>query len=100
MTEQVSPNELQALRDRIAELEAARNQPQTVNIEGFEGLRQLSSAIENKNLDAFMLDRGMSDKMFRTVVITCVSFAIVMGLFILRSNSDGWFRPVTTATSS
>jgi len=64
MTEQANPNELQALRDRVAELEAARDQPQNVNIEGFEGLRQLSHAIETKNLDGFLLDRSVPDVFF------------------------------------
>ena len=81
MTEQAAPNELQALRERIAELEAARAQPQIVDIEGFEGLRQLSHAIETKNLDAFMLDRSMPDRMFWGLLIGLpVGFALLMVL--------------------
>ena len=100
MTEQADPNEIQALRDRIAQLEAARDQPQTVNVEGFEGLRELSHAIETKNLDVFLLNRSMSDRMFWTILIGIVAFAITMAIVELRSHSAGWFRPVTTATSS
>lgn len=77
MTEQVSQAELQALRDRVAELEAARDQPQTVNVEGFEGLRQLSHAIETKNLDAFVLDRGMPDWAFWCILATVLGCLIV-----------------------
>ncbi len=87
MTEQVDQNELQALRDRIAELEAARAQPQIVDIEGFEGLRQLSHAIETKNLDAFMLDRSMPDKTFWMVLCGIVGFALFMGFLAMYQHS-------------
>lgn len=83
MTEQVSPTELQALRDRVAELEAASAQPQTVNVEGFEGLRQLSSAIENKTLDVFMLNRSVPDKTFCFSLIGFVAFMFIAALIAL-----------------
>ena len=78
----MSQAQLQALRDRVAELEAARDQPQAVNLEGFVGLRQLSHAIETKNLDAFMLDRSMPDKMFWGLLIGLpIFFLIILILF-------------------
>lgn len=81
MTEQMNPAELQSFRDRIAELEAARDQPQVVTVEGFEGLRQLSHAIETKNLDAFMLDRSRPDKLFWWGLIAFVAFMV--GAFLI-----------------
>lgn len=77
MTEQADPNELQALRDRIAQLEAARAQPQVVDIEGFEGLRQLSHAIETKNLDMFMLNRGIPDRAFWWIIGPIIAFGVI-----------------------
>jgi hypothetical protein len=91
MLEQGSPNELQVLRDRIAELEAARDQPKTVNVEGFEGLRELSRAIETKNLDVFLLNRSMPDRVFWTILIGIVVFALAMALIELRSHSSAWY---------
>jgi hypothetical protein len=45
MNDQTSSEELQQLRDRIAQLEAARDKPVSVEIEGLEGLKQWSDAI-------------------------------------------------------
>jgi hypothetical protein len=64
MTDQPAKEELQALRDRIAELEAARDKPVKVEVEGFEGLRQLSHAIETQQLDRFALQNSVPDKVF------------------------------------
>jgi hypothetical protein len=64
MTDQPTREELQALRDRIAELEAARDKPVKVEVEGFEGLRQLSHAIETQQLDRFALQNATPDRVF------------------------------------
>ena len=56
--------EVARLRDHVAALEAAQAKPATVNVEGFEGLRDLSRAIETKNLDGFLYDRGVPDKVY------------------------------------
>jgi hypothetical protein len=64
MTDQPTREELQALRDRIADLEAARDEPVKVEVEGFEGLRQLSRAIETQQLDRFALQNATPDRVF------------------------------------
>ncbi|MFZ4745859.1 MAG: hypothetical protein ACOYLK_03065 [Sphingomonas sp.] len=64
MTEKPNLNELQELRDRIADLEAARHKPVKVEVEGFEGLRQLSHAIETQQLDRFALQNATPDRVF------------------------------------
>lgn len=45
--------ELKALRDRVASLEAARTVPVKVEIEGLEGLKQWSHAVETQQLKSF-----------------------------------------------
>ena len=64
MTDQPTREELQALRDRIADLEAARDKPVKVEVEGFVGLRQLSHAIETQQLDRFALQNATPDRVF------------------------------------
>jgi hypothetical protein len=64
MTDQPTREELQALRDRIADLEAARDKPAKVEVEGFDGLRQLSHAIETQQLDRFALQNATPDRVF------------------------------------
>jgi hypothetical protein len=64
MTDQSTREELLALRDRIADLEAARDKPVKVEVEGFEGLRQLSHAIETQQLDRFALQNATPDRVF------------------------------------
>jgi hypothetical protein len=64
MTDQPTREELQALRDRIAYLEAAREKPVKLEVEGFEGLRQLSHAIETQQLDRFALQNATPDRVF------------------------------------
>jgi hypothetical protein len=64
MTEKPNQNELQELRDRIADLEAVRDKPFKVEVEGFEGLRQLSHAIETQQLDRFALQNSTPDRVF------------------------------------
>jgi hypothetical protein len=64
MTDQPTREELQALRDRIADLEAARDKPVRVEVEGFEGLRQLSHAIETQQLDRFAIQNATPDRVF------------------------------------
>ncbi len=64
MTDTATKDELQALRDRIAELEAARDKPVKIEIEGLEGLKQWSHAIETQQMDAFMLNNSVPDRVF------------------------------------
>jgi hypothetical protein len=64
MSVEVTRDELQALRDRIAELEAARDKPVKVEIEGLEGIKQLSHAIETQQLDRFALVNSTPDRVF------------------------------------
>lgn len=64
MTDQPTREELQALRDRIADLEASRDEPVKVEVEGFEGLRHLSHAIETQQLDRFALQNATPDRVF------------------------------------
>ncbi len=71
--------EIARLRDHVAALEAAQAKPATVNVEGFEGLRDLSRAIENKQLDGFLYERGVPDKVYfglghgRMASVFCIS---------------------------
>lgn len=71
--------QVRALSAKVAELEAARA-PASVNIEGFEGLRQLSQAIENKQVQSFMLDRSMPDSWFYTILFGPF---VAIGLLVL-----------------
>ena len=61
MNDHASPEELQQLRDRIAQLEAARDKPVKVEIEGLEGLKQWSDAIETRQLDRFYAVNSQPD---------------------------------------
>ena len=61
MNDQTSPEELQQLRDRIAQLEAERDKPVKVEIEGLEGLKQWSNAIETRQLDRFYAVNSQPD---------------------------------------
>jgi hypothetical protein len=81
MSDEALRNEIKALRDEVARLEADRARPVPVEVEGFEGLRQLSHAIENKNLDAFLLDRGIPDRWFWGTII--LFFLFFVGLFVV-----------------
>jgi len=64
MTDQVAKDELQALRDRVADLETARDKPVKVEIEALEGLKQWSHAVETQQLDRFVLQNSVPDKVF------------------------------------
>ena len=68
--------EVARLRDHVAALEAAQAKPATVDVAGFEGLRRLSEAIENKQLDGFLYDRGVPDKVYFGVVWVMVALAV------------------------
>ena len=84
MGAEVTKDELQALRDRIVELEAARDRPLKVEIEGLEGIKQLSHAIETQQLDAIALQNSVPDKVFWGWFWAFVAFAAVAfaGAFI------------------
>lgn len=90
MTDQPTKEELQALRDRIANLEAARDKPVKVEVEGFEGLRQLSHAIETQQLDRFALQNATPDRVFWGWFWAFVAFAGVIAILsIIQYFSDG-----------
>lgn len=90
MTDQPTREELQALRDRIADLEAARDKPVKVEVEGFEGLRQLSHAIETQQLDRFAMQNATPDRVFWGWFWAFMAFGVVMiVLMIIQSLSDG-----------
>ena len=82
MTDETSKAEMQALRDRIADLEAAREKPIKVEIEGFEGIRRLSHAIETQQLDRFAMQSATPDRVFWGwfwAFIAAVMVALVLG---------------------
>ena len=79
MTDETSKAEMQALRDRVANLEAGRDAPVKVEVEGFEGIRQLSHAIETQQLDRFVLRNSVPDKVFWRWFW---AFAAICGLLI------------------
>ena len=84
MTDETSKAEMQALRDRVSDLEAGRDAPIKVEIEGFEGIRQLSHAIETQRLDRFALQNSTPDRVFWgwfwAFMIGCVLLLIWAGL--------------------
>lgn len=80
--------EVARLRDQVAALEAAQTKPATVNVEGYEGLRQLSHAIEDKNLDGFLYDRGVPDKVYFGVVWGMVAVA---GIVVISMVAKAFF---------
>ncbi len=61
MNDHNAPEDLQQLRDRIAQLEAARDKPVKVEIEGLEGLKQWSNAIETRQLNRFYAVNSQPD---------------------------------------
>lgn len=61
MSDQETEAELEALRARVAELEATRDKPVKVEVEGLEGIKQLSHAIETQQLDRFMTINSVPD---------------------------------------
>ena len=77
MTDETSKAEMQALRDRVANLDAGRGAPVKVEIEGFEGIRQLSHAIETQQLDQFALQNSTPDRVFWGWFWAFVAFAAV-----------------------
>lgn len=77
MSAEVTRDELQSLRDRIAELEAARDTPVKVEIEGLEGLKQWSHAVETQQLDRFALVNSTPDRVFWGWFWAFVIFAAV-----------------------
>ena len=64
MTEQVTKADLDSLHNRIAELEAVRAEPVKVEIEGLDGLKRWSQAVEAKDLDNFYLNHSVPDRSF------------------------------------
>ena len=81
MSDTALREEMQQLRDQVARLEAARAEPVEVKVEGFEGLRQLSHAIETQQMDAFMLQNAVPDRVFWgwfwTFIIAVVIFVAI-----------------------
>ena len=69
MTDQATKAELEALRNRVAELEAARAEPVKVEVEGLEGLKRWSQAVEAKDLDSFYLNHSVPDRWFWSVFL-------------------------------
>ena len=83
MSDAALREEMQQLRDKVARLEAARAEPVEVKVEGFEGLRQLSHAIETQQMDAFMLQNAVPDRVFwgwfwALIICTGVFFAALL----------------------
>ena len=84
MADDATRDELQALRDRVADLEAARDKPVKVDIEGLEGLKQWSHAVETQQLDRFHLVNSTPDRVFWGWFWAFIAFAAVAfaGAFI------------------
>jgi len=78
MTDEAAKDELQALRDRVADLEAARDKPVKVEIEGLEGLKQWSHAIETQQLDRFALQNSVPDKVFWGWFWAFMAFGVIV----------------------
>lgn len=88
MTDQVTKAELDALRTRVAELEAARAEPVKVEIEGLDGLKAWSRAVEAKDLDNFYLNHSVPDRQFWWPFW---GFVAVAAFFILMAVWQGYF---------
>lgn len=89
MTEPATKDELQALRERVAELEAARDKPVKVEIEGLEGLKQWSHAVETQQLDRFILQNATPDRVFWGWFWAFVGIASVFIVMVLIEHFAG-----------
>lgn len=85
MSDEALKAENARLRDQVAALEAARTGPITVDVAGFEGLRDLSRAIENKQLDGFLYERSVPDKVYFGIVW---AMAAVAAMVIIAALSE------------
>lgn len=75
--------ELEELRARVQSLEAERASApaaQRVEVEGFDGLRQLSTAIEQNKLDIFLLNKGTPDWWFWGMIALFGVILAAMGI--------------------
>lgn len=64
MSNDATKAELEALRTRVAELEAPRAEPVKVEMEGLEGLKRWSRAVEARQLDAFYFNHAVPEKVY------------------------------------
>ncbi len=64
MSDAATKTELDLVRSRVAELEASRKKPQAVQIEGLEGLKKWSDAIENNRMDDFAIETSGNAHLF------------------------------------
>lgn len=78
MTEQVTKADLDSLHNRIAQLEAVRADPVKVEIEGLDGLKRWSQAVEAKDLDNFYLNHSVPDRQFWWPFWAFVALAIAV----------------------
>jgi hypothetical protein len=90
MNDHNSPEDLQQLRDRIAQLEAARDKPVKVEIEGLEGLKQWSDAIETRQLDRFYAVNSRPDmtnkQLLRLALILFAAVGLLLTIGFLDSS--------------
>ena len=85
MTDTANSDELIALRERIAQLEAKRPKLHDVENHDLVGLWELSRALEAQQLDAFMLNKSVPDRVFwgwfwgfMIVVAAVLGYGLVM----------------------
>lgn len=88
MSDDATKTELDLLRSRVAELEAAREKPQVVQIEGLEGLKKWSDAIENNRMDDFAIETSGNAHLFWPLFWGGIVFALVSAFVALASASD------------
>ena len=89
MSDAATKTELDLLRSRVAELEAAREKPQVVQIEGLEGLKKWSDAIESNRMDDFAIETSGNAHLFWPLFWGGIVFAIVCA-FVLIGNQSHW----------
>ncbi len=89
MNDHNAPEELQQLRDRIAQLEAARDKPVKVEIEGLEGLKQWSNAIETRQLNRFYAVNSQPDITNKELLrVALICGGILVAVFVVLPGLD------------
>lgn len=80
--------ELQALRTRIADLEA-RAQAPAVDVKPFEGLHELSDAIRDNRLNFFLFKKAYPSPLYWKAIagVILLGWILVGGLIILGETS-------------
>lgn len=75
--------ELKALRDRVATLEAARAEPIKVEIDGLEGLKQWSHAVESQQLNSFYELNSTPNRVFWGWIAAILAAMAIFVIYVI-----------------